>query len=139
MKLPRWGWPLLIALLLIIVALVGARIQPVTESQMIACADPVRGCDFKHRGETVQVRFSHPPKPLEAFAMTVYAPGARNIQAEFKMQGMKMELSPYILAIDKTGVFTGQILLPICVSGRRDWKLFLQIDAQRYTIPFSTL
>lgn len=138
MKLPRWGLPLMIALLLIIVALVGARIQPSPESQMTACADPVLGCAFEHRGQMVQLRFSHSPTPLQPFTITLHAPGARQVQAEFQMQGMEMGFNRYQFTADKTGIFTARVTLPVCVSGRRDWRLDLQIDSQRYAIPFST-
>ena len=138
MKLPRWGLPFIIALILIIAALVSVRIQPSRESQMITCADPVSGCAFEHRGQTVQLRFLHSPKPLQPFTITLRAPGARQVQAEFQMQGMEMGFNRYNFTTDKTGVFTARVTLPVCVSGRRDWKLYLQIDAQRYAIPFST-
>ena len=138
MKLPRWGLPLMIAMVLIIVALVGARMQPSSEAQMIACADPVIGCKFEHRGQTVQLRFSHSPMTLQPFTITLHAPGARQVQAEFQMQGMEMGFNRYRFTADKTGIFTARVTLPVCVSGRRDWRLDLQIDSQRYAIPFST-
>ena len=128
----------MIALLLVIVALVGARNQPSTGSRMIACSDPVLGCVFKHRGQMMQLRFSHSPTPLQPFTITLHAPGARQIQAEFQMQGMEMGFNRYEFTADKTGAFTARVTLPVCVSGRSDWKLYLQIDAQRYAIPFST-
>lgn len=138
MKLPRWGLPLIIALLLIFVALLGARIQPSSKAHMIACTDPVAGCTFTHRGQTVQLRFSHSPTPLQPFTISLRTPGARQAQAEFQMQGMEMGFNRYKFTADKPGVFTARVTLPVCVSGRRDWKLDLQIDAQRYSIPFST-
>lgn len=138
MKLPRWGLTLIIALLLIFVALFGARIQPSTESHIIACSDPVAGCTFTHRGQAVQLRFSHPPTPLQPFTISLHAPGARQVEGEFQMQGMEMGFNRYTFAPDTTGLFTARVTLPVCVSGRRDWKLDLQIDAQRYAIPFST-
>ena len=138
MKLPRWGLPLMIAMVLIIVALVGARMQPSSESQMIACTDPVIGCQFEHGGKTVQLRFSHSPMSLQPFTITLHAPGARQVQAEFQMQGMEMGFNRYQFTADNTGLFKARVTLPVCVSGRRDWKLYLQIDAQPYAIPFST-
>lgn len=138
MKLPRWGLPLVIAMLLIIVAVVGVRMQPSPQSQMIVCADPVIGCEFQHRGQTVQLGFSHLPQSLQAFTITLHAPRARQVQAEFQMQDMEMGFNRYHFAADKSGVYTARVTLPVCVSGRRDWKLYLQIDSQRYTIPFRT-
>lgn len=138
MKLSRWMPPLIIALILIAVALVGTRSQQPHAAQTLACADPLQGCAFIHRGQTAQLRFSHSPKPLQAFTITVRAPGARQVQAEFQMQGMEMGLSRYAFVAGKAGLFTAHITLPVCVSGRRDWKLYLQIDAQRYVMPFSS-
>lgn len=138
MKLPRWRWPLMIALLLVIVALVGVRLQTPAQAQIITCADPVSGCVFEHRGQKAQLRFSQAPRTLQPFILTVHAPNVRQIQAELQMQGMEMGPNRYTLTQNKAGVLTVQILLPVCVSGRRDWRLFLHIDAQRYAMPFST-
>ena len=138
MKLSRWLLPLVIALILIAVALVGARSKQTLEAQSIACADPVRGCAFTHRGQAAQLRFSHPPKPLQAFTLTVRAPGARQMHAQFQMQGMEMGAGRYALAAQPPDTFTASVNLPVCVTGRRDWKLYLQIDTQRYEMPFSS-
>lgn len=138
MKLRRWGLLLFIAAVLIAVAIVGTRSKQPHEAQAIACADPVRNCTFTHRGHTAQLRFSHSPKPLQAFTITVRAPGARQVHAEFQMQGMEMGLSRYVFVAGEAGLFTAQITLPVCVSGRRDWRLYLQIDALRYVMPFSS-
>lgn len=138
MSLPRWGLPLFIALALIAIAIMGTRSKQPHPAQTIACVDPVRGCVFTHRGQTAQLHFSHPPQPLQAFTMTVRASSARQVHAEFQMQGMEMGLSRYVLAASAPGLFAAPITLPVCVSGRRDWKLYLQIDAQRYEMPFSS-
>lgn len=128
----------MIALPLVIVALVGVRLQRPAQAQIITCADPVSGCVFEHRGQKSQLRFSQAPRTLQAFTMSVHAPNARQIQAEFQMQGMEMGPNRYTFTQSKAGVFTAQILLPVCVSGRRDWQLFLHIDGQHYSMPFST-
>lgn len=137
MKLSRWMLPLIVALILIAVAIVGTRSRP-HEAQNITCIDPVHGCALTHRGQTVQLHFSHPPKPLQAFTLTVLAPGSRQVHAEFQMEGMEMGLNRYAFVAREAGLFTALITLPVCVSGRRDWKLYLQIDAQRYVMPFSS-
>ena len=138
MKLSSWILPLIIALILTAVAIVGARSKQSQLATPIACIDPVRGCTFSHRGQTAQLRFSHPPKPLQVFTLTVRAPGARQMHAQFQMQGMEMGAGSYALAIRTLDTFSAPINLPVCVTGRRDWKLYLQIDAQRYEMPFSS-
>ncbi len=137
-KLLRWGLPLFIAGILIAIAIIGTRSKQPHHAQTLACVDPVRGCTFTHRGESVQLRFSHPPKPLQPFTMTLRASIAHQVHAEFQMQGMEMGLSRYVLAAGAPGLFAATITLPVCVSGRRDWKLYLQIDAQRFVMPFSS-
>lgn len=138
MILSRWGLPLFIALILIAVAIVGTRVKQPPEAQTLACVDLVRGCTFTHRGQMAELRFSHSPKPLQAFTITVRAPSARQVHAEFQMQGMEMGPGRYVLAEQTSDTFAAPITLPVCVSGRRDWKLYLLIDAQRYVMPFSS-
>lgn len=113
--------------------------QPPPPSQTIHCADPVRGCAFAHRSKMAQLRFSHPPKALQAFTITLQAPDARQVTAEFQMQQMEMGPNRYTFMTDKAGQFVAHVTLPVCVTGRRDWKLHLQIDTQRYAIAFTTL
>lgn len=136
MKLSSWILPLIIALILTAVAIVGARSKQPQLAKPIACPDPVHGCTFTHRDQTAQLRFSHPPKPLQAFTLTVRAPGTRQVHAQFQMQGMEMGVGRYALAAQPRDTFTASVNLPVCVTGRRDWKLYLQIDAQRYEMPF---
>lgn len=138
MKLSRWLLPLLVALILIAIATVGPRMRQPHDSKLIACPNPVHGCSFMHRGQAAQLRFSTPPKPLQAFTLTIRAPGARQVHAQFQMQGMEMGGGRYTLAIQTPDTFAAPINLPVCVTGRRDWKLYLQIDAQRYAMPFSS-
>lgn len=138
MKLSSWVLPLIIALILTAVAIIGARSKQPPIAQPIACSDPVHGCAFTQRGQPAQLHFSHLPKPLQAFTLTVRAPGAKDVHAQFQMQGMEMGAGRYALAAQPRDTFTASVSLPVCVTGRRDWKLYLQIDAQRYEMPFSS-
>jgi hypothetical protein len=84
------------------------------------------------------VRFSAQPVPLEAFELTVTAPDAARISAEFQMVGMDMGFNRYDLHPVARGTFASKVTLPVCVSGRRDWTLYLELDGSRYALPFST-
>jgi hypothetical protein len=84
------------------------------------------------------VRFSKTPAPLEAFGLSVSAPGAARISAEFQMVGMDMGFNRYDLRPTADGAWAAKVTLPVCVSGRRDWVLYLDLDGSRYAIPFST-
>ncbi len=134
----RIVFPLLLALAFIAIAVVGTLSNRPAEAQAITCADPVKGCAFSHRGLPAKLRFSRQPMPLQAFRLDVLAPGAKRVSVELKMVGMGMGFNHYDLHAATPGVYGADITLSVCVSGRRDWKLFLDIDGQRYVLAFSS-
>ncbi|HMM47849.1 MAG TPA: hypothetical protein PKC12_07690 [Thiobacillaceae bacterium] len=138
---PRWRIfaPLLMAVALVLVAAAGYWLKQPAGAVQVACADPIAGCRFEHGGAPVLARFSIHPSPLEPFVITVGAAGVAHVSAEFQMVGMDMGFNRYDLRPGADGTFTSTVTLPICVSGRRDWKLYLELDGTRYELPFSTL
>ncbi len=54
------------------------------------------------------------------------------------MVGMDMGFNRYDLRPTADGAWAAKVTLPVCVSGRRDWILYLDLDGSRYAIPFST-
>jgi hypothetical protein len=131
-------WPLLMLLALGAIAVAGYWSQRPASAQAIACADVLAGCGFSHGGTPVRLRFSAPPRPLQAFALSVTAPGARRVSAEFHMSGMEMGFNRYDLQSTAAGAFAARIVLPVCVSGQASWTLILDIDGTRYVTPFVT-
>ena len=134
----RVALPLLVAVALVVIAVAGYWLKRPPAAVAVACADPLAGCAFSHRGTTASVRFSSQPAPMEAFGVQVTAPGATRVSAEFQMVGMDMGFNRYDLRPRGNATFAAQVTLPVCVSGRRDWKLFLEVDGARYELPFST-
>lgn len=130
--------PLLLAVALAAIAVAGHWLNRPAASQPVACADPQAGCSFSHHGASVTVRFSARPAPLKAFELYVHAPGAARASAEFQMNGMEMGFNRYDLSATGSGAFASNVTLPVCVSGRRDWTLTLEIDGAHYALPFST-
>jgi len=131
--------PLLLVVALVAIAMAGYWLKRPAEAMTVSCVDPLAGCAFSHRGVTAVVRFSARPAPLEAFELSVRAPGARRISAEFQMVSMDMGFNRYDLRPAGNDAFASKVTLPVCVSGRRDWLLYLDIDGSRYALPFSTL
>jgi hypothetical protein len=129
--------PLLLLVALVAIAVAGYWLKRPAEAVAVPCADPLAGCAFSHRGATAVVRFSVQPAPLEAFELSVRAAGARRISAEFQMVSMDMGFNRYDLRPTRDGAFASKVTLPACVSGRRDWVLYLDIDGTRYALPFS--
>ena len=136
MKLSNWILPLVIALILTAVAMVGARSKQAKTATPITCSAPIEGCAFSHQKQRAMLRFSQLPRPMRPFQLTVHIPAARQVYAQFQMQGMEMGAGRYRLTREKTDTFAASINLPICVTGRRDWMLHLNIDGMRYQMPF---
>jgi hypothetical protein len=130
--------PLLLVGMLIAIAVAGYWLKRPAEAQAVACADPLAGCRLIHRGTPVIVRFSAQPAPLEAFDLRIDAAGVNRISASFQMNGMDMGFNRYDLHPAGPGGFVAHVTLPVCVSGRRDWTLFLEVDGTHYALPFST-
>lgn len=129
--------PLTLVLALIAIAAAGWWLKRPAEAIAVACPDPLAGCVFTHAGHPARARFSTPPVPLEAFELEVTAPNARTISAEFQMVGMDMGFNRYDLR-PKGSAHSARVTLPVCVSGRHDWVLYLTLDGQRYALPFSS-
>ena len=70
----RVAVPLLLVLALVAIAVAGYWLKRPAEAQAVACADPLAGCSFSHRGTTALVRFSVQPAPLAL--IRVERPGA---------------------------------------------------------------
>lgn len=107
-------------------------------AQMASCPDLQAGCALQLGDRTAMVRVEGKLQVLQPFQLTVEAPGARKVQAQFTMAGMDMGFNLYTLRPDGQGVFRARIVLPVCVSGRRDWVMSLEIDGRRLDIPFVT-
>jgi hypothetical protein len=129
---------LLLALAFITLAVVGTRVNRPASTQVIGCANPLQGCSFTHHGYPAKLQFMAPPTPMQPFKMVVRAPGAKHVSAEVQMVGMDMGINRYNLSPAVQGTFTAEITLPVCVSGRRDWNLYLAIDDNTYVLPFSS-
>jgi hypothetical protein len=134
----RVAVPLLLVVALVAIAVAGWWLKRPAEALAVPCADPLAGCSFSHAGMPASVRFSMQPVPLEAFELSVTAPGAARVSAEFQMVGMDMGFNRYDLHPRADGVFASKVTLPICVSGRHDWLLYLEVDGSRYAVPFTS-
>lgn len=129
--------PILLVAALVAIAVAGWWLKRPPEALAVPCADPLAGCAFSHRGAPAHVQFSTQPAPMEAFELRVTAPSAGRVSAEFQMVGMDMGFNRYDLR-PAAGAFASKVTLPVCVSGRRDWVLTLDVDGARYALPFST-
>ncbi len=128
----------------VLIVLVGVVVwqYPVPRSPkdgaLLACATLASGCTTQLSGRQVSVGMTGELKPLHAFQVWAKAAGARKVEARFTMAGMDMGFNLYTLRPDPEGVFRGSVTLPVCVTGRRDWVMILEIDGAQLQVPFVT-
>lgn len=137
---PRFGQVLLpLAVLVILAGIVyfdQARRAETAALPRLDCPDPVAGCQVRLGERTVTLGMDTRPRAMRPFRVWVRAPGAGRVRAEFTMADMDMGLNLYTLAADKDGVFRARVTLPVCVTGRQDWLLTLDVDGERGILPF---
>lgn len=134
----RLAVPLLILLALAALAVWGVLQKSQPESvQPISCVNPVAGCTFVHDGVPTQISFSVTPETMKPFVITLSHPALRKVSASFQMIGMDMGFNRYDLH-GRDGAYSARVTLPVCVSGRHDWTLYLTLDDRRYALPFSS-
>ncbi|BBP05866.1 hypothetical protein TPL01_07740 [Sulfuriferula plumbiphila] len=129
------------ALIGLILALIAAELYHVLQPdenapQTVSCPDPAKLCRFEVAGRPVELRFSAPPSGLHPFTLLLHAPAAREVYASFIMRGMDMGFNRYHLLSSGAGNWQAQVLLPVCITGRRDWVLTLTVDGTSVEIPF---
>ncbi|MCS6786445.1 MAG: hypothetical protein NZ524_05365 [Thiobacillaceae bacterium] len=131
--------PLAILLLLaLVVYLQQGQDRTGAPAHTLHCADLVAGCLTRFDGREVGLGVVGQLKVLHPFELWVRAPWARRVQASFTMEGMDMGFNLYTLRADNSGVHRARITLPVCVSGRRDWVMTLEIDGLKVRVPFVT-
>ena len=129
---------------LLLLALVGGVVwyhqtgQAPKANQTLACPDIQKGCSTTLGGKPVKVSMQGELKPLKAFLVRVEAPGAASVEARFTMEGMDMGFNLYTLRAEKSGMYQASVTLPVCVTGRRDWAMHLNVDGLQLAVPFVT-
>lgn len=138
LNLPRWLAPALIILLIAGVVAWQRWSEPKAGPPLhLVCADLRVGCATRLDDRVVTAGIDGDLKALTPFEIWVRA-RADKVRASFTMEGMNMGFNLYTLRPDPAGVFRARVTLPVCVSGRRDWVMTLEIDGRRLTVPFVT-
>ncbi len=140
MKADQWGsrgLPLILMAMIGVVVWLNAGHQD-KPPLAVTCVDLAVGCVVQVEGRSIGLGTDATSKPLKPFNLWVKAPGAKKVEARFTMEGMDMGFNIYTLRADNQGVFRTTATLPVCVSGRRDWNVILDIDGTRLAVPFVT-
>lgn len=95
----------------------------------VDCPEISSGCKL----EGLTVSTSHPPQVMQPFGLVLQwdgpeAAGIGEVHASFAMEGMEMSLNRYRLVKNADGLWQAAITLPLCVRGRADW--LMQVDVR---------
>jgi hypothetical protein len=131
--------PVVILLLVAAVVYLNPSFAPREPAPLpLECADLRAGCAGQVDGRVVRLGVQGELKVLQPFELWVRAEGAQRVEASFAMEGMDMGFNLYTLRADKEGIHRARVTLPVCVSGRRDWVMTLEVDGRLLSVPFVT-
>jgi hypothetical protein len=145
--------PLLVDLTIIAVlaaiAVVGYRFSPLLLPKADLTLAPAPGCNL-HRepcrvelpgGGTIELSITPRPipvvRPLQVEA-TLTNLAADKVEVDFAGATMNMGYNRVPLQLSQPGRYTGQATLPVCVTGRMEWRATLMVESgrRRIAIPF---
>lgn len=110
--------------------------SPPQQVPHVLCQDLAAGCQLGTTAAPLVIRVDHAPRSMQKFRLTVDAASARNISADLSMLNMDMGPNRYTL-IKNGQQFYADMMLPMCVRGRSDWVLTLNIDGKPRVAQFS--
>ena len=110
-----------------------------TESvaKKLVCTDIVSGCG----NDLFKLKFLNSPQVMKPIRLQLVTANARQVYASFAMVRMEMGLNRYhLLKLADSVLWFAEVTLPVCVQGRSDWVIELEVKTQlktmRYRIPF---
>ncbi|QDQ26102.1 hypothetical protein FNU76_06900 [Chitinimonas arctica] len=132
-----WWRPGLAVLVLAALLALGWALRPASPASRLKlyCDDLGRGCPL---GPGASLRTSAEPSALKPFRLQVSGIADQTLTARFGMSGMDMGPIAFPLARQADGTLAAQVILPFCVQGRRDWRLWLDGEAGRVEVLFTT-
>lgn len=99
-------------------------------------------CRVAHSGIELQMELEKNLRPLQPFQLQLQIAGIQQqmieeVVVDFFMEGMDMGINHYRLLRGTNG-WQGEITLPICVPGRKDWRAEVEVidNKQRYRALF---
>ena len=131
-----------IVLAIACLAVVAYKLAPRRPADAGTVLDAATGCDLNVSrcavdlpdGGRLELSITPQPipvvKPLQIEARFSGAV-ARRVELDFSGRSMEMGPNRTVLAPAGEGVFRGNAMLPVCVTGRMDWRATLFVDTAR--------
>ena len=131
-----------IALALACLAVVAYKLAPRPRADADLVVDAPATCDLNASrcaatlpaGARIELAISPQPIPVvKPLQVDVRVSGTVTRRVELDFAGRSMDMGPNrsVLGAAGEGVFRGSAMLPVCVTGRMDWRATLFVDTQR--------
>ncbi len=109
----------------------------VTLNVIESCDLGRQSCNAKLKNKSVTLTLQQPVRYLQKIELMLVVDGFETgeitkVLVDFSMPGMQMGINRYTLKptnIDT--VWQGMAIIPVCVSGRKDWQVKLYIDTDK--------
>lgn len=140
---------LAILLVLIAIAVLGYHYSPLLLPKADLTLTPSAGCDLNRQtcraklpdGRSIDVAITpHPIPVVKPLRVEVAFHGieARKVEIDFAGATMNMGYNRQALVAEAPDRYTGEAMLPVCVTGRMEWlaTLLVETESQRISVPF---
>lgn len=106
--------------------------------QVLACGDLHQGCSLPG----LKVQALQLPSAMHAFTVQVEVADASKVEARFEMRDMAMGLNHYRFLAKSPGLWQASVILPVCIDGRSDWTMLLDVTSgtarlEKYQLAFN--
>lgn len=138
-----------IILALAIVAVVGYKYSPLLLPRADLTIEPVSRCDLHRQACSVDIpggghiELDIAPRPIPVvkplqIKVTLTGITASKLEIDFSGEAMNMGFNRRMLVAGKDGRFSGDAMLPVCITGRMLWRatLLVETERQRIAVPF---
>jgi hypothetical protein len=138
-----------IILALALIAVVGYKYSPLLLPKADLTLTPVAGCDLNQQscraempgGGRIELAIApHPIPVIQPLQITVDITGIAPNKVELDFQGVVMEMgyNRMTLLPAGNGRYTGAATIPVCVTGRMQWRATVAVEtaSQRIAAPF---
>ena len=140
---------LAIVLALACLAALGYKLSPLRPADAGQTIAPLAGCDLNAQTCAAElpgggrIALSITPRPIpvvKPLQVRAHLSGIAVDKLEIDFAGVSMDMGyqRQQLVADGHGSFSGEAMLPVCVTGRMTWQATLLIDSgrQRFAVPF---
>lgn len=141
----RRGWPYLLLILLLIAAYgIGRLIQDEVQPEVMPSGPEiwVEGCDLSVQAcswQGYRLDVDRPVRPLTLLKarLSTELP-VESAVLYLEMQDMDMGINRFSFSQEDNGQWEAGVMIPICATGRRDWKatLIITTDGQNRALVF---